>query len=133
MIEKINSKKFYALGIMSGTSMDGVDASLILTDGYEFCKVIHNVYSEYLDSTRANIIKIQENFQDKVESQNEIDLLSRSLAIFNIEVIKPIFDFAEKNSIEIDVIGYHGQTVYHDPLNKISIQIGDPQYLANYE
>ena len=40
MIEKINSKKFYALGIMSGTSMDGVDASLILTDGYEFCKVI---------------------------------------------------------------------------------------------
>ena len=132
MIEKINSKKFYAVGIMSGTSMDGVDASLILTDGYEFCEVIQNVYSEYTDSTRASIIKIQENFQGNVESNEDIDFLSRSLGIFNIETIKPIFDFAEKNGIEIDVVGYHGQTVYHSPANKVSIQIGDPQSLANF-
>jgi len=98
-----------SLGLMSGTSMDGIDGALIETDG-EF--QIKSLACESL--SYGNL------------SKDEI--LNKTTELHS-ELISHII--SKNKNFKIDIIGYHGQTTYHNPAEKKSIQMGDPQYLAN--
>ena len=63
MKQEINSKKFYSLGIMSGTSMDGIDVSLILTDGYELFEVVHSVSCSYPVALKKDLRIFKKKFK----------------------------------------------------------------------
>ena len=104
------------MGLMSGTSMDGVDVSIIKSDGYDEVELIFDQYFEYdIDlyrqlSTLRDKIKSSE---DLTKYSKELSDLERALTIFHAEKISKI---ALKNEIEIDLIGFHGQTIFHNPL-----------------
>jgi anhydro-N-acetylmuramic acid kinase len=98
-----------SLGLMSGTSMDGIDASLIETDGESTITRLAHVSLSY-----GNISKTE--------------ILEKTTALHG-ELISQLIS-THKN-YKIDIIGYHGQTTVHNPAEKISIQIGDPQFIAN--
>ena len=68
------SKSYYSLGLMSGTSMDGVDASIIQSDGETKCKVIIDKYFEY----PAAIYKKLTILRDKVKSSKDLKKFIRS-------------------------------------------------------
>ena len=51
------NKIFYSLGLMSGTSMDGIDASIIKSDGEQFLEVIDDIYLEYNEQIRSELKK----------------------------------------------------------------------------
>ena len=49
------NKKFYSLGLISGTSMDGIDASIIKSDGEQFLEIIDNVYLKYDEQLKSEL------------------------------------------------------------------------------
>ena len=123
--------KFYtALGLMSGTSGDGVDASIIKSDGIDQYNEITNKYFKYdqkmnenLHNLKAKILK----FDDLKKNEDEINNLEREITLFHAQIVNQILKIVDE---KVDFIGFHGQTIYHDPLEKISKQIGDGNLLS---
>ncbi|MDB9812570.1 anhydro-N-acetylmuramic acid kinase [Candidatus Pelagibacter sp.] len=122
---------FYtALGLMSGTSMDGIDASIINSDGTSHYEVIYNKYFEYNDSLYQQLTKIK----DKINTSKDIKLLlselkslEREITLFHAEIINKVL---KEVSIDIDFVGFHGQTIFHNADEKISMQLGDGNLLS---
>jgi len=112
-------KNFYVIGVMSGTSLDGVDLAYI--------KFIHNIRwsfeiinsktYKYDDSVSKLLINISE------KSLSEIKQIDKEYSKKLAEIIKKfIFEFSIKN---IDFVSSHGHTAIHDPLNSVTYQIGN--------
>ena len=120
-------KAYTALGLMSGTSGDGVDASIIQSNGKNNYKVIVNKYYKYSEDIFNSIHDIKEkinNTKDLAILANELQLIEKKITLFHIEVAK---DLLNKNSV--DLIGFHGQTIYHNSKEKTSKQLGIGQLL----
>jgi len=120
-------KNWISLGLMSGTSGDGVDASLIKTNGVDEYKVITDKYYEY----GSNIYKDIHTLKKKIhkishlkEFDRELNDLERKITIFHAEIIK------ELKIDEETIVGFHGQTIYHNFKEKISRQLGNGKLLG---
>ena len=120
-------KNWISLGLMSGTSGDGVDASLIKTNGFDEYKVLTDKYFEY----ESNIYKDIHTIKEKIhkishleEFNSELNDLERRITIFHAEIIKEL-------KIEDEtIVGFHGQTIYHNFKEKISRQLGNGKLLG---
>ncbi len=131
----MKKKELYSLGIMSGTSLDGLDFSIIRSDGKKKIKVLFNSNFKIKNEIREDIYKLIKkfnalNFSNVVNS----DFYKRINSSFSKLIIKKINIFLKKNKFElskIDLIGMHGNTLFHKPKEKISLQLGDPILLAN--
>ena len=119
-------KSQISLGLMSGTSGDGVDASIVRTNGINEYELIKDKYFEYDLKIYKDIHNLKEKIH-KIEHldkyKNEIDNLERSITIFHAEIIKQL------NTSENIIIGFHGQTIYHNSDEKISRQLGNGKLL----
>lgn len=123
-----NSRPLMALGLMSGTSMDGVDAALIRTDGETIFELGPALTIRY-DGIFQNRIRRQLG-RDPECGDDEARALARDLTLRHVEAVTALL---EKTGIEpgrVDVIGFHGHTVLHRPKDGITRQIGDGQLLA---
>jgi len=123
-------KIYTALGLMSGTSGDGVDASVISSDGFGDYNEVINKYFKYdqkihenLHNLKGKILKID----DLKKYENEINILEREITLFHAKIVNEIIKLTDR---KIDFLGFHGQTIYHNPLEKISKQIGDGKLLS---
>ena len=124
------SKNYYSLGLMSGTSGDGVDASLINSDGDSNYKVEINKYFEYENNFSQKIHSLKDKINTAADLEThfkEIKALEKELTIFHSKVVMDIVKSIKK---KIDFVGFHGQTIFHDPSKKISKQIGDGKLLS---
>ena len=122
------SKEYTSLGLMSGTSGDGVDASIIRSDGHSKYNQIKDEYFEYDNNIYENIHDLKEkinNFSDLQKFENELNSLERQITLFHAKVIQKLIE-----TNKIDVIGFHGQTIYHNAKEKISKQLGDGKLLS---
>jgi anhydro-N-acetylmuramic acid kinase len=123
-------KIYTALGLMSGTSGDGVDTSVISSDGIGDYNEVINKYFKYdqkiyenLHNLRSKILK----FDDLKKNENEINILEREITLYHAKIVNEILRLIDR---KIDFLGFHGQTIYHNPLEKISKQIGDGKLLS---
>ena len=120
-------KKLISLGLMSGTSGDGVDESVIRTNGSNQYESIKDKYYEYDVAIYKDIHNLKEKIH-KIEHlkkhKKEIDNLERKITIFTAEKIK------ELNINDDTIIGFHGQTIYHNAKEKISKQLGNGRLLS---
>ncbi|MDR1694681.1 MAG: anhydro-N-acetylmuramic acid kinase [Lactobacillaceae bacterium] len=120
-------KPLRALGIMSGTSADGVGLSLISTDGVDVYEFLGSMKFLYDDNLKAKIISV---LGKKPETENDFALIhevNAELAEFYYEAVK---DFMSTYG-EADIIGLEGNTVYHDPQNHYTYQLGDAKKLSS--
>ena len=126
----MNNKLYTAIGLMSGTSMDGVDASLIRSNGIDkFIKIL-NEYHEYDTSLQQQLIDLRNlilNYEDLEKYSSKINEIEREITIFHGKIVNQI---SIKYDDKIDLIGFHGQTIYHNPEKKITKQLGDGKLLS---
>ena len=127
---------YYSLGLMSGTSGDGVDASLIYTDGKNDFEVISDTYEKYpLDiysdyhSLKPKIL----NINDIKYYSKEIKNLGRKITLFSNTIIEKIKNNLTEKKRKIDLIGFHGQTLLHDPNTGYNFTVGHRVSSSNYK
>ena len=122
------NEEYTSLGLMSGTSGDGVDASIILSNGSSKYEVIKDKYYEYDSQTYQEIHGLKEkinNLNDLETLSKELNDLERKITLFHAQVVKEI-----DSDKKVDIVGFHGQTIYHNAQEKISKQLGDGQLLS---
>ena len=126
-------KEFYALGIMSGTSTDGLDFSLIKSDGKEKIKIIQNKYYKFNNKLKIKISNGIEEFKqsEKNEKGNEIlESLNKDFSENLLEKLNLFFLSSKVSIRKIDMIGIHGNTVIHNPKDGKSIQLGNTELIS---
>ncbi len=122
-----------AIGLMSGTSQDGVDVALIETDGDIITRFGPTAYRSYARPERALIRSATAAAANVTERTARPEIVAKAEAAVNRAHVEAVETFLAANSIQprdVAVIGFHGQTVLHRPERRLTIQIGDGHVLA---
>ena len=119
-----------SIGLMSGTSMDGIDATLMETDGRQIinpkvsCSLSYSAeFKLLLRETELEVRQAKANVASPAVIKKSTEL--------HAEIVHILLKKANLSPEEVDIIGYHGQSLYHNPAEGITIQIGDGQLLSN--
>jgi anhydro-N-acetylmuramic acid kinase len=122
-----------AIGLMSGTSQDGVDVALIETDGDIITRFGPTAYRTYSKAERALMRSATAAAANATVRTARPDIVAKAEARVNDAHVEAVETFLAANSIkpgDVTVIGFHGQTVLHRPERGLTIQIGDGRVLA---
>ncbi len=123
-----------AIGLMSGTSMDGIDVALIETDGD--AEVVRGSACEYGydPAFRGRLAQgLVDAFMiaERAERPSGLAALESDLTTLHVDAVQKFLNENKFDASDIDVIGFHGQTVLHRPERGLTVQIGDGQRLAD--
>ncbi|GAB4167556.1 MAG: anhydro-N-acetylmuramic acid kinase [Rickettsiaceae bacterium] len=111
------------IGFMSGTSCDGVDASLVQTDGKDFFHSIDNIHIPYPLDFRTKLQELCTYVIPFFEIETR-------LTEFHSTAATRLLEKTQYTSKDIKALGFHGQTILHDPAKHATWQIGNPHLLA---
>jgi len=116
-------KPILALGLMSGTSLDGIDAALVRTDGRAAVETGSHISVPY-----------ENGFRDRLRSVlggvGPIEQVEQKLTLLHADAVQMLIAEADIKPGDVDLIGFHGHTVLHDPAQSRTWQIGDGAFLA---
>lgn len=122
-----------AIGLMSGTSFDGVDVALVETDGERIETFGPSFYRPYAPAERAVLSRALGDAVPMTDRAARPGAVAEAEAIVTAAHAAAVKAFAAENAIDlsgVDVVGFHGQTVLHRPEARLTVQIGDGAELA---
>jgi anhydro-N-acetylmuramic acid kinase len=122
-----------SIGLMSGTSLDGIDAALIETDGVGVVRPIEFRCEQWSDAARAQLGEASRQALTFERPRASPALVEAGTLVDRMHVmaVRKLMAAAGVTAAQIGVIGYHGQTVAHRPDRGWTWQIGDGAVLAD--
>ena len=122
-----------AIGLMSGTSMDGIDAAVLVSDGENEIKIIGHLSSQYDTNFRKRLKEILDDVTE-VKSRDELPVaaltIERELTLRHADIVKKLLKKYGMLPADVNLVGFHGQTILHKPESGLTIQLGDGKLLA---
>ena len=123
-----------AIGLMSGTSMDGIDIALIETDGDTQVRRLGGAsvaYSdEFRDWLRRGLIEASA-IRERHERPASLSALERALTRLHAEAVRRFMGDRLLQPSAVDVIGFHGQTVLHRQSERVHVEVGAPRAILD--
>ena len=122
-----------ALGLMSGTSLDGVDVALIETDGRRISALGPSGYRPYTEAERILLRQALAEAVHLPRRDARPGALAEAERVVTVAHAEAVAAFKTQHRItpeDIDIVGFHGQTVLHRPEKRLTVQIGDGVALA---
>src|SRR3954452_10550930 len=122
-----------ALGLMSGTSLDGVDVALIHTDGKQVKAFGSSGYRPYSPAERNLLRQALSEAVHLTRRDARPGILAEAERAVTLAHAEAVAAFTAQHRIsaqDIDIVGFHGQTVLHRPERGLTVQIGDATALA---
>jgi anhydro-N-acetylmuramic acid kinase len=124
---------FRAIGLMSGTSMDGIDVAFVETDGRALARTGPASFYPYSDVERSLLraaIAEAATLHDRTARPGKVGEAERLITTRHAEAVDAFIAEHRLDRTSIDVVGFHGQTVLHRPEKRLTVQIGDGKALA---
>ncbi len=118
-----DSKIWRSIGLMSGTSLDGVDAALVETDGEARVTCGPSLTVPYTPELR-------ERLRRSLGGRAPVKAVERDMTVVHAEAVEALLAKTGQKAAAIDVVGFHGQTIVHRPAEGVTWQIGDAAALA---
>jgi len=122
-----------SIGLMSGTSSDGIDASIIKSDGENEVHFIGNLFFPYDERIKLKIRSLKEKINltiDIEKNQLEIISLEKEITFLHAKTVNLIIKKYNINKFKINLVGFHGHTIFHSFKEKITKQIGNGGLLS---
>ena len=122
-----------SIGLMSGTSSDGIDASIIKSDGENEVHFIGNQFLPYDEKFKLRIRRLKEKIntiKDLERNRVEINTLEKEITFLHAKIVDLIIDKYQINKSKINLIGFHGHTIFHNFKEKKTKQIGNGELLS---
>jgi anhydro-N-acetylmuramic acid kinase len=132
-VSKREGEIWRALGLMSGTSLDGIDVAVIDTDGERIFKRSFAATYPYSDAFREKLregLSEASQLSDRDARPGRLKLLEQYLTELHADAVTHYLTDHEIAPESIDLIGFHGQTVLHRPEAGLTVQLGDGPLLA---
>ena len=126
-------KTMRAIGLMSGTSMDGIDIALIETDGASAVRRMGSASLDYPEEFRIRLrqaLADAHGLTDRTARPGVLADVERELTARHADAVLRFIGDRMLQPAAVDVIGFHGQTVLHRPEARLTVQIGDGLRLA---
>jgi anhydro-N-acetylmuramic acid kinase len=122
-----------AIGLMSGTSLDGVDVALVETDGERVTALGPTGYRPYADDERALLRQALAEgalLSDRWSRPGILAKADEFVTAIHAQAVEHFLAEQRIDHAEVGIVGFHGQTVIHKPQQKLTVQIGDGAELA---
>lgn len=122
-----------ALGLMSGTSMDGIDLAALETDGETVAATGPSLSVPYEAAFRRRIeaaLETAKSIAARDERPGDLADLEREITLRHARAVRDFLAAAPSAWRAVDVVGFHGQTVLHRPHLGLTVQLGDGALLA---
>lgn len=122
-----------AIGLMSGTSLDGIDVALVRTDGegtVERGPAMGVAYDPAFRKRLQAALETAKAIGRRDERPGDLAAVERELTLRHAEAVRAFLDENGLTAATVDVIGFHGQTVLHRPDQALTVQLGDGALLA---
>jgi anhydro-N-acetylmuramic acid kinase len=122
-----------AIGLMSGTSLDGVDVALVESDGNDVAALGPTGYRPYTEAERALLrqaLQAAAALTDRNSRPGVVAAAEAAVTAAHAEAVEAFLDAHRLAQADVDIVGFHGQTVLHRPERRLTIQIGDGGALA---
>lgn len=114
------------IGLMSGTSVDGIDAALVDFSGSQ-PKLVASLYNSFSPAMRQTILSLCQPGQDEINRLGDLDvLLGKTFA----DIVNTLLEKQKIKPQQVRAIGSHGQTIRHHPQRQFTLQVGDPNIIT---
>lgn len=131
---KMQPKLVRAIGLMSGTSLDGIDVALIETDGEARVERGAGRSFDYPPAFRRRLVEAigeARSLTDRAARPGVLAEVERELTERHADAVADFLAGHELERGDIEIIGFHGQTVLHKPDTGLTVQLGDGALLAH--
>ena len=122
-----------AIGLMSGTSLDGIDVALLRTDGEAAVERGPSMARPYDAAFRRRLqgaLETAKAIDGRAERPGDLAEIERELTLRHADAVRAFLASNDLTACDIDVVGFHGQTVLHRPDAGLTVQLGDGGLLA---